>query len=281
MREKKITLTKSGRESAEREADLREYVDSYDRDQGRATTLITKCWQSVQSRGTKNMNFEKTWKTYTPQPGKWAGAKKSKRQSCGIRWKVTNNKPRSHESQPQMEGIVYLVAEWISLTEMRALQSACMLVSTKAREKEYEEFLSYQDGQIWKEMPEEWQSTPRWLPALGADRDAQSLDWPTGAQHSRSQSSPAAADAAGPMHCDAQPQDTHSSAQDASTQTSWTMPRRHVRFKRCTPSSIGQYQPVGNPSKRICWPSLAHPACQCRPVGHAPSTVHHALSRTP
>ena len=28
---------------------LREYVDSYDRDQGRARTLMTKCWQSMQS----------------------------------------------------------------------------------------------------------------------------------------------------------------------------------------------------------------------------------------
>ena len=56
-----------------------------------------------------------------------------------------------------MERIMYLAAEWISLTEMKELQSACMLVSTKAREKGYEEFLSYQDGQIWKEMSEECQ----------------------------------------------------------------------------------------------------------------------------
>ena len=53
---------------------------------------------------------------------------------------MTNSKPRSHESQPLMEGIVYFVAEWISLKEMKALQSSCMLVSKKAREKEYEEF---------------------------------------------------------------------------------------------------------------------------------------------
>ena len=32
-----------------------------------------------------------------------------------------------------------------------------MLVSMKAREKEYEEFLSKQYGQVWKEMSEEWQ----------------------------------------------------------------------------------------------------------------------------
>ena len=71
--------------------------------------------------------------------------------------KVTNNKPRRHESQPKMEGIVYLVAEWIPLKEMRALQSACMLASIKALEKEYEEFLSDQDNQVWKEMSEECQ----------------------------------------------------------------------------------------------------------------------------
>ena len=40
---------------------------------------------------------------------------------------------------------------------MKALQSTCMLVSIKAREKEYEEFLSDLDNQVWKEMSEEWQ----------------------------------------------------------------------------------------------------------------------------
>ena len=38
---------------------LEEYVEGYDTDQGRARTLMTKCWQSTQSRGTKNMNLEK------------------------------------------------------------------------------------------------------------------------------------------------------------------------------------------------------------------------------
>ena len=40
------------------------------------------------------------------------------------------------------------------------LQSACMLVSMKAREKEYEEFLSYQGEQVWKEMSEEVAAIP-------------------------------------------------------------------------------------------------------------------------
>ena len=53
-----------------------------------------------------------------------------------------------------MEGIVHLVAEWIFLKEMKALESACMLVYIKSREKEYEEFLSDQDNPVWKELSE-------------------------------------------------------------------------------------------------------------------------------
>ena len=47
---------------------------------------------------------------------------------------------------------MFVVAEWISITEMKELQSVCMIVSMKAREKECEEFLVDQDGQVWKEM---------------------------------------------------------------------------------------------------------------------------------
>ena len=70
---------------------------------------------------------------------------------------MTINEPRRLVSQPKMECIVCLVAEWISLTEMKALQSASMIVSLKSREREYDEFLSDQDSQIWKEMSKEWQ----------------------------------------------------------------------------------------------------------------------------
>ena len=111
----------------------------------------------MQSRDTKNLNLEKDLEYIHSTARRVAGVKKRKRQSCGSSWRVTNNKPRSPESQPKMEDIVYLVAEWISFTEMKALQSACVLVSIKAREKEYEEFLSDQDGQVLKEMSEEWQ----------------------------------------------------------------------------------------------------------------------------
>ena len=38
---------------------LREYVDSHDKDQGRARTLMTNCLQSIASRDTKNLNLDK------------------------------------------------------------------------------------------------------------------------------------------------------------------------------------------------------------------------------
>ena len=33
-------------------------VDNYGKDQDQGRTLMTKCWQSMQSRDTKNMNLE-------------------------------------------------------------------------------------------------------------------------------------------------------------------------------------------------------------------------------
>ena len=38
---------------------LREYVDNFGRDLDQVRTRMTKCWQSVQSRGTKNMDLAK------------------------------------------------------------------------------------------------------------------------------------------------------------------------------------------------------------------------------
>ena len=38
---------------------LRECVNSYDKDEGRARTLMTKCWQSMLRRDTKSLNLEK------------------------------------------------------------------------------------------------------------------------------------------------------------------------------------------------------------------------------
>ena len=56
-----------------------------------------------------------------------------------------------------MESILSLVAEWVSVKEMKALQDACVLTSTKAREWQYEELLSDLDNQVWKELSDVWQ----------------------------------------------------------------------------------------------------------------------------
>ena len=106
-------------------ADLREYIDSYDKEQGRARTLMTKCWQSMQSVETKNLNFDKDLEDIQSTARKvgWSEEEKTARpwKSAGRRRSV---KRRSPEFQPKMEG-VYLVAEWTSLKEMKALQSVC------------------------------------------------------------------------------------------------------------------------------------------------------------
>ena len=57
----------------------------------------------------------------------------------------------------QVESILYFVAEWVSLKEMKALQGVCMRTSTKAREWQYEELLSDFDNQVWKELLDDWQ----------------------------------------------------------------------------------------------------------------------------
>ena len=137
-----------------------------------------------------------------------------------------------------------------------------------------------QEWQTWCSAA--WQSTRRWLSALGADRDAQSFDWPTAAQHSWSQSAPAAADAAGPMHCDAPQQDTHRSAKDVSTKTSWTMPRGRVRFKRSTPAGphLDTIDQTGHPLSAHALSPLTLLACLHRPCRYASLAVRHALPRT-
>ena len=56
-----------------------------------------------------------------------------------------------------MESILSFVAEWVSVKEMKALQGACVLNSTKARERQYEELLSDLDNQVWKELSDDWQ----------------------------------------------------------------------------------------------------------------------------
>ena len=56
-----------------------------------------------------------------------------------------------------MESILSLVAEWVSVKEMKALQGAGMRTSTMAREQQYEKLLSSLADQVWKELSDDWQ----------------------------------------------------------------------------------------------------------------------------
>ena len=56
-----------------------------------------------------------------------------------------------------MESILSLVADWVSVKEMKALQGACMRTSTMAREQQHEELLSRWDDQVWEELSDDWQ----------------------------------------------------------------------------------------------------------------------------
>ena len=80
------------------------------------------------------------------QPGK---------EGSGHKTKTKSNNLRSPELKPVMESILYFVAEWVSVDEMKALQGACMRTSTKARERQYRELLIDWDDQVWRDSLED------------------------------------------------------------------------------------------------------------------------------
>ena len=72
----------------------------------------------------------------------------------GPRTKTKSN----HRHRLEMESILSLVAGWVSVKEMNALQGACVRTFTKARERQYEELLSAWDDQVWRDLSEDDQS---------------------------------------------------------------------------------------------------------------------------
>ena len=57
-----------------------------------------------------------------------------------------------------MEIILFLVAEWVSVKEMKAQQGACMRTSMVTRKQQCEALLSSLDDQVWKELSDDWQT---------------------------------------------------------------------------------------------------------------------------
>ena len=114
-------------------------------------------------------------------------------------------------------------------------------------------------------------------------RDAQSFDWPTAAQQSRSQSAPAAADAAA-LPCSAR------LSRRTLTAPPNTPARRHPRpcLAAMSVSSAPRLWVLNwtlltrrNPSERMCWSPLTLLAFLRRPFGHPSSAVRHCLPGPP
>ena len=64
--------------------------------------------------------------------------------------KQTSESTRTKRFWSQLENVLYVVAEWVSMKEMKAPQGVCMLTSMRARERHNEELLSDLDDQVWK-----------------------------------------------------------------------------------------------------------------------------------
>ena len=94
---------------------------------------------------------------YGAKSNKQAGANQPGQRVSGRNTKRKSNDRHSLGLKPQMESILSLVAEWVSVKEMKALQGACMGSSSMARDQQYEELLSSLDDQVWNELSDEWQ----------------------------------------------------------------------------------------------------------------------------
>ena len=115
---------------------LWEYIEALDKERGRPQHIMTKLWQMVPNRDTKNLNFDNK-PDGANRPGQRASGRKTKK-------KKSNNR-HSPGLMPQMESTMSFVSEWVSVKEMKAPQGACMHTSSKAREQQCEEILSCWD----------------------------------------------------------------------------------------------------------------------------------------
>ena len=85
---------------------------------------------------------------------RWNESTKTKRFWTQDVMKISNR--HSSVLKSQMESILNIVAEWVSLKEMNALQGACMLTSIRARERQCEELLTDLDDQVWRDLSSDW-----------------------------------------------------------------------------------------------------------------------------
>ena len=111
----------------------------------------------MQSRNTKNLNLDKDLDEILSKIKQTRWAESTRTKSFWTQNEEEINNRHSPGLTPRMESIMFFVAEWVSVKEMKALHSACMRTSTKAREQQYEELLSSWNDQEWKELSNDWQ----------------------------------------------------------------------------------------------------------------------------
>ena len=80
-----------------------------------------------------------------------------RRTDSGHKMEMKIRNRHSSAVKSQMEGIMNFVAEWFSREELKALQGVCVLTSVWARERQYRDILINFDGQVWKDVSDEWQ----------------------------------------------------------------------------------------------------------------------------
>ena len=109
---------------------LWEYIEVSDKERGRPKIIMTKLWQLMQSRDTKNLNLEKDFEEILSKIKQTGGMNPPGQEGSGPKTKTKSNNRHRPGLKPQMESILCLVAECFSVKEMKALQSACMRTST-------------------------------------------------------------------------------------------------------------------------------------------------------
>ena len=85
---------------------LWEYIEAFDKERGRPRPTMTKLWQLMQSRDTKNLNVDKDHDEILS---------KIKRTGWGRKTKMKINNRHSPALKPQMESRLSFVAERVSV----------------------------------------------------------------------------------------------------------------------------------------------------------------------
>ena len=86
---------------------LLEYIEAFDNERGRPRLIMTKLWQLMQSRDTKNLNVDKGLDEILTKQNKLDGPGQG---DSGRKTKMKINDHHSSGLEPQMESILFFVS---------------------------------------------------------------------------------------------------------------------------------------------------------------------------